>query len=158
MTGQMSIFDFIDDNKEQSHVYCIDKPIRLIEMFAGIGATAKALEKIGANFEHYLISEWEVHACASYHKIHMPEDDIDYSSEMTDEDIVNALYNFGISLDGKSPLELSKLKRKSEAWHRQVYNDFIATHNLGSIMNLKGGDLRITDKQKYSYILTYSFP
>ena len=29
----------------------IDKPIRLIELFAGIGSQAKALERIGADFD-----------------------------------------------------------------------------------------------------------
>ena len=37
---QISIFDGAAPFK-------IDKPIRLIELFAGIGAQAKALEKIG---------------------------------------------------------------------------------------------------------------
>ena len=36
----------------------IDKPVRLIELFAGIGAHAKALERLGVDFEHYRI--WEV--------------------------------------------------------------------------------------------------
>jgi len=40
----------------------------------GIGAQAKALERLGADFEHYKLSEWEVHATASYHKIHMKND------------------------------------------------------------------------------------
>ena len=33
----------------------IDKPIRLIELFAGIGAQAKALEILGVPFEHWKI-------------------------------------------------------------------------------------------------------
>jgi site-specific DNA-cytosine methylase len=32
--------------------FVIDKPIRLIELFAGIGSQAKALRNIGADFEH----------------------------------------------------------------------------------------------------------
>jgi DNA (cytosine-5)-methyltransferase 1 len=30
----------------------IDKPIRLIELFAGVGSQAMALRNIGAEFEH----------------------------------------------------------------------------------------------------------
>ena len=48
----------------------IDKPIRLIELFSGVGAQAKALERLGANFEHYRTSEWEWNAVASYKAIH----------------------------------------------------------------------------------------
>ena len=35
------------------HKFRITKPIRLIELFSGIGSQAKALKKyLGANFEH----------------------------------------------------------------------------------------------------------
>lgn len=48
----------------------IDKPIRLIELFAGIGAQAKALENLGVPFEHYRICEFDKYAVASYNAIH----------------------------------------------------------------------------------------
>lgn len=48
----------------------IDKPIRLIELFAGIGAQAKALENLGVSFEHYRICEFDKYAVASYNAIH----------------------------------------------------------------------------------------
>lgn len=48
----------------------IDKPIRLIELFAGIGAQAKALERMGVPFEHYRICEFDKYAVASYNAIH----------------------------------------------------------------------------------------
>lgn len=153
--GQMDIFDFLDDSPKP---YKITKPIRLIELFAGIGAQAKALERLNADFEHYKISEWEVHACASYHKIHMKEDTKDYSAAYTDKELVDILDNIGVSVDGKKPLSKTKLKARGEKWHRNVYNDFMATHNIGSITNIRGADLEIVDTDKYCYILTYSFP
>lgn len=48
----------------------INKPIRLIELFAGIGAQAKALEMLGVKFEHYRICEFDKYAVASYNTIH----------------------------------------------------------------------------------------
>lgn len=50
--------------------YKITQPIRLIELFADIGAQAKALENIGANFEHYRICEFDKYAVQSYNAIH----------------------------------------------------------------------------------------
>lgn len=50
--------------------YTINKPIRLIELFAGIGSQAKALTRIGANFEHYKVVEFDKYAIASYNAIH----------------------------------------------------------------------------------------
>lgn len=50
--------------------YKIVKPIRLIELFSGIGSQAKALERIQANFEHYRICEFDKYAVQSYNAIH----------------------------------------------------------------------------------------
>ena len=61
---QMSIFDVMYEN------YKITRPIRLIELFAGIGSQAKALKSIGANFETYKVVEFDKYAIASYNAIH----------------------------------------------------------------------------------------
>ena len=63
MQEQMSFYD--GDNPLK-----ITKPIRLIELFAGIGAQAKALENLGVPFEHYRICEWDKYAVKSYNAVH----------------------------------------------------------------------------------------
>lgn len=60
---QCSIFDGENPLK-------ITKPLRLIELFAGIGAQAKALENLGVNFEHYRICEFDKYAVSSYNAVH----------------------------------------------------------------------------------------
>lgn len=50
--------------------YFNNKPIRLIELFAGIGSQAKALKNIGANFEHWRVCEFDNHAINSYNAVH----------------------------------------------------------------------------------------
>ena len=50
--------------------YKIDHRIRLIELFGGIGSQAKALENIGADFEHYRLVEFDKYACDSYNAVH----------------------------------------------------------------------------------------
>ena len=50
--------------------YKITKPIRLIELFGGIGSQAKALENLNANFEHYRLIEFDKYPIASYNAIH----------------------------------------------------------------------------------------
>ena len=136
----------------------INKSIRLIELFAGIGSQAKALKRLGANFEHYKISEWEVNATASYKAVHKENDNTDYSEKFTPEELTEILFNIGISTDGKKPMNLKEIARKNEQWKRSVYNNFIATNNIGSILNVNGADLGIVDTDKYYYLLTYSFP
>jgi len=95
---QMDLFEMFGNK------FKIDKPIRLIELFAGIGSQAKALENLGADFEHYRVIEFDKYACASYNAVHGT------NFEPTD------------------------------------------------IRDIKGSDLGIVDKDKYIYILTYSFP
>lgn len=41
---------------------------------------------------------------------------------------------------------------------RTIYNNIQATHNLVNIQQVNGNDLEIIDKDKYTYIMTYSFP
>ena len=61
---QISIFDI------GKTLLKIDKPIRLIELFAGIGSQAKALERLGVDFEHYRVCEFDKYAIKSYNAIH----------------------------------------------------------------------------------------
>ena len=50
--------------------FVIDKPIRLVELFAGIGAQAMALRDCGAKFEHHRVVEFDQYAMRSYNAIH----------------------------------------------------------------------------------------
>ena len=150
--GQTTIFDMLYPT------FKIDKPIRLIELFAGVGSQAMALRDLGASFEHYRIAEWEVSAFKSYKAIHMSDDDTDYSKDISNGDLPHVLFNLGISTNGKDPMTLKEIQRKGEKWQRETYNNIKATNNLCSVCNFKGDDLGITDTDKYCYILTYSFP
>lgn len=62
---QISIFD-MDCQKP----YKIKKPMRLIELFGGIGSQAKALENLKVNFEHYRLCEFDKYAVQSYNAVH----------------------------------------------------------------------------------------
>lgn len=148
----MTIFDMMYPT------FKIDKPIRLIELFAGVGSQAMALRDLGAEFEHYRIAEWEVNAFKSYKAIHMLGDNTDYSKNISKDDLPQILFNYGISTNGKNPMTLKEIQRKGEKWQKETYNNIKATNNLCSVCNFKGEDLGITDTDKYCYIMTYSFP
>lgn len=96
--NQMTIFDIL------SQPFAIDKPIRLIELFGGVGSQAMALRNIGADFEHYRLVEFDKYPVASYNAIHG--------------------------------------------------TNFVPT----DVTKIHGSDLGIVEKDKYCYILTYSFP
>lgn len=96
--GQMSMFDGSKPLSVEG------KKIRLIELFAGIGAQAAALRNIGADFEHYRVCEFDKYAVKSYNAVHGT--------------------NFKTS----------------------------------DIRDLHAEDLGIVETDKYTYIMTYSFP
>lgn len=48
----------------------IDKPLRLIELFAGYGSQALAFKRIGAKFEHHFVCEFDKYAIKSYNAVH----------------------------------------------------------------------------------------
>ena len=144
---QLNLFNFDREKK------MITKPIRLIELFAGIGSQAKALEVLGVPFEHYKICEWAVPSIKAYNSIHI-KDFTDYSKDLSKQELIDYLQG-NISTNYNGPCDVSK---KNEQWLRDVYNNCIATHNLMNIMKVKGVDLGIRETDKYEYILTYSFP
>jgi len=98
MFEQMSILDFMYPTVS------INKPVRLIELFAGYGSQAMALERLGVDFETYKVVEFDKYAIASYNAVHG-----------TDFPTIN-------------------------------------------ICDVKGIDLDITDRERFTYLLTYSFP
>lgn len=62
--NQTSIFEHMYPS------YRITKPIRLIELFAGVGSQAMALRDLGANFKQYRVVEIDPFAIKSYNAIH----------------------------------------------------------------------------------------
>lgn len=73
MTDAFSLFDI------GLSAFKIDKPIRLIELFAGCGSQALALKYLGVPFEHWLISEWAVPSIKAYALMHDGEKEEDFA-------------------------------------------------------------------------------
>ena len=146
---QMNLWEFIYPMKR------ITKPIRLIELFAGIGSQFKALKVLTQNVESYKICEWAYNSYCSYNAIHI-KDYKDYSNGLTKEQLIKKVK--GTSLNYNEPLTDKQLASKPLEWLKNAYNNIVATHNLVNIMEIHGKDLEIVDTDKYEYIMTYSFP
>lgn len=89
--GQLNLFN------QDTEVFKITKPIRLIELFAGVGSQAMALRDLGADFEHYRVVEFDKYAVASYNAIHgtsFPTMDVTKitGEDLGIKDIVNYTY------------------------------------------------------------------
>lgn len=135
-----------------------DKPIRLIEFFAGYGSQALALKYLGIDFEHWKICEWAINSIDAYKHIHFPNDNDDYSDLMDKDDLVEWLYNKGVSSNWNEPMTKDQIKRKSDKVLREIYNNAVISKNLINIQQTHASDLQIEQRENYNYIVTYSFP
>lgn len=98
MSREISLFSYVMPK------YKINKPVRLIELFAGIGSQAKALKRLGVDFTHHKVIEFDKYAIASYNAIH------------------------GTNFETQD------------------------------IKNVSAAELEITERERFIYIMTYSFP
>lgn len=151
MQGQVSMFD-------GNHKFVIDKPIRLIELFAGYGSQSFALKYLGIPFEHWKICEWAVKSIQAYKDAHFTDQNQDYSKDYQKTELIEKLFNIGISSNYNEPMTKQQIERLPENKIREIYNNIQITHNLVNIQQVHADQLEIKDTDKYCYIMTYSFP
>ena len=152
--NQTSIFDFMYPK------YKITKPIRLIEMFSGYGSQALALKYLGVEFEHWKICEWAIKSIQAYKDIHF-ENKWNYfkvNYDLYDFDFATELYNLGISSNYNKSMTLEQIQRLRTDKQKEILANIQITNNLVNIQQVKGKDLNIINTDKYTYIMTYSFP
>lgn len=136
----------------------ITKPIRLITLFSGYDSQALALKYLGIEYEHYKTCEWAVKSIQALKDLHFRDDTKDYSKDLETSQIKEFLLNKGISSNYNEPMTKSQINRLNDKQVRTIYNNIKATHNLVNIQQVKGKDLEIVDSDKFTYLLTYSFP
>lgn len=130
--------------------------IRLIEFFAGIGAQAKALEILKADFEHWRTCEWSWQSITAYNAIHMGGR-VEDTSSLTYEEVLSRIS--GVSNDYNKPMTEKQLRAKGEKWARELLGRMITNRNVcPDVSMLKARDLDIRERERHLYILTYSFP
>lgn len=149
---QSTIFDILYEQ------YKISKPIRLIEFFAGYGSQALALKYLGVEFEHWKTCEWAVKSIQAYKDIHFPNKKVKFNENRTKEEMVDFLFRKGISSNYNEPMKKEQINRLGEDKLKTIIENIGITNNLVNIQQVKGKDLEIVDKDKYTYLLTYSFP
>ena len=150
--SQMSLFD-------GNQKFKIEKPIRLISLFSGYDSQALSLKYLGVPFTHYKTAEWAIKSIQALKDLHFHDDNTDYSATLSDSEIIDFL-DGRISANYNEPLTRQQIIKHvgGEKWRRQVYNNMLASHNLGSVTKIHAKDLEINDTDKYCYIMTYSFP
>lgn len=149
--AQMNLFESEFDKPDH-----LPKKIRLIELFAGIGAQAKALEILDADFEHWRTCEWSWQSITAYNAIHLGGK-VEDTSDLTYEEVLERIN--GVSADYNQPMTDKQLRAKGEKWARELLGRMIANRNLcPDVSKLRAQDLEIRERESHTYILTYSFP
>lgn len=123
------------------------KKLRVFEAFAGIGAQAMALERIGIDYEIVGISDWFTDAIICYDAIHCQDKPIPEIPNK--EDQLRYLNQYEFSRDSVHP---SKLEKMNNEYLEKLYVANKRTKNCGSITKLCGCDMPDCD------LLVYSFP
>lgn len=123
------------------------EPLRVFEAFAGIGAQATALERLGANFEIVGISEWMVDAVICYDAIHHHNEQFEQLPAY--EEQLKYLSQFEFSRDSVRKTDLKKIEPNVI---EKLYIANRRSKNYGSISQLKGENMPKCD------LLIYSFP
>lgn len=121
--------------------------LRVFEAFAGIGAQATALERIGIDYEIVGISDWFTDAIICYDAIHCKDEPI--PELPSKEEQIEYLHNFEFSKDSVHPSKIDKLDTE---YLEKLYIANKRTKNMGSITKLKAADMPECD------LLVYSFP
>lgn len=141
------------NNSENKHI--ITKPIRLIELFSGIGFQRMGISRVFPNMQSWKTCEWAAPSIIGYDAIwNGKQEDEQFEKEF----LVDRLYELGISFDYNKPATLKQIKAKPLPYLNHLYNCILRTHDLVNVMNVKGSDLEIVDTDQYEYWLSYSFP
>lgn len=134
-------------------ILCGKGMLRVIETFSGLGAQAKALERIGV--EHSIVNtcDWDIGAIIAYYLIHKDGESVKKYKGVTDAEVNEFLKSKTLSITGKKPMNEKTLNKMSLAVKRLLYAAIKESNNLVSITDVKG--MYIPENID---LLTYSFP
>ncbi len=125
----------------------------MIETFSGIGAQAKALRNINADFEIIGTADWDINAMIAYDLIHNGPQDLSKYDNATRDEMHQKLKTYTLSMDGKVEAEWSAIRNLSMPILKRVCAAIDRTNNYVSVTDINGALLPLDMNA-----LTYSFP
>lgn len=131
----------------------MNKKIKIVELFSGIGSQAAALSNLGYDVEVLGTCEWDMQAFVAYSAIHNQKVLLPNVHNMNKEEILKELKHFTLSCDGKQPISKRTLQSYSLENLQKIYSSLLITNNLVDVSSVKGKDM----PNKID-LLTYSFP
>ena len=126
-TGSYDLFDALYPD------YKCKKPVRLIEFFGGIGSQAKALERLGVEFEPWKLVEIDKFAVESY----------------------NAIHGTGFSTSDITQLHGEDLSVVAPDLYDYILTWSFPCGRAGTLINTRRGLVKIEDVKVGDYVLTH---
>lgn len=123
------------------------RTLKVFEAFAGIGAQATALERLGIDFEVVGISDWFVDAIICYDALHNKNEQVIIPERKNQ---IQELEKYQFSKDSVHPIK--NINTIDAETLENLYRAHKRSKNYGSITQIKGHDMPDTD------LLVYSFP
>ncbi|NLB81753.1 MAG: DNA (cytosine-5-)-methyltransferase [Clostridiaceae bacterium] len=127
--------------------------LKVVETFSGIGSQAKALSRMGIEYEILNTVEWDISAVYAYDIIHNGEQDLSPYESLSKDELLRILAKYSLSTDGKEPANPAFIRTWPADALRKVLCAINRTKNLGSITDVTADML-----PSYIDLLTYSFP
>lgn len=127
--------------------------MNVVELFSGIGAQAKALERI--NIDHNILAtcDWDINAIIAYDLIHNGIQANNIFRNLTNEELDELLIPLHLSANGKNAMNDASKERLPRNTKEALLFAIQRTNNLIDITSITGEDL-----PNDIDLLTYSFP
>ena len=127
--------------------------IKVLETFSGIGAQAKALERLKIDYEIVATADWDINAIIAYDIIHYGAQDLSSYEGLSKDELVGRLEKYTLSPDGKAPYEKGSIKHQNIKVLKSLLAAIERSKNLVSIT-----DMTYKNIPEDLGLLTYSFP
>lgn len=127
--------------------------MRVFEAFSGMGSQAKALSRLGFNYDIVATCDWDISAIIAYDLIHNGEQNYEEIMMLTKAELLSELAQYSLSTNGKTVATLRSLNALSMDVLRAVYTARLRSNNLVNIVDIQVHDLPVNIE-----LLTYSFP
>lgn len=129
--------------------------MNVVELFSGIGAQAKALEKLNIKHKVLATCDWDINAIIAYDIIHNGKQDISKYDNYSNLELYHMIKDYSLSGNGKKPMTLQAKRSLDITVKKKLLSAIDRSNNLIDISKLKGKDL---PNDISIDLMTYSFP
>lgn len=141
--NQTTIFDALYPK------FKIDKPLRLITLFSGYDSQALALKYLDKPFKHYRTCEWAIKSIQALKDLHFK--DVNVECNLSKEELVNELFNLGISSNYNESMTRKQIERLSLDQLTKIWKNIKETNNMVNIQKATADKLGIVNTDIYIY-------